>query len=212
MSKSLEQQQKFIENIQKALSGVNEISLPQIQNTKLQNWVGAVENNLKQTAKKLIVQIKDALIPLVTKLRDKVNKQASGLKQKIDARVNSLKKNVDQRVKTVKSNINKSVDNVKGKVVEQSVKALLKFFGQPNPDGSLSFKSSSFDFERQGEDIIVRAKNGDIVLENGELSPNVSEDELQALDKVQPVVDKANRLQEENAQHEAQTASKGIRR
>ncbi|MHC5938974.1 hypothetical protein [Nostoc sp.] len=211
LSKSLEQQQKFIENIQKALFLVNERSLPQIQNTKLQNWVGSVEKNLKQSAKKLIVQIKDVLTPAITKLRAKVNKQASGLKQKIDARVNSVKKNVDQRVETVKSNIKKSVDNVKGKVVEQSVKALLKIFGQPNPDGSFSFKSSSFDFERQGEDIIVRAKNGDIVLENGELSPNVSEEQLQALDKVQPVVDKANRLQE-NAQQEAQTASKGIRR
>jgi hypothetical protein len=212
LSKSLEQQQKFIENIQKALSEVNERSLPPIQNTKLQNWVGAIEKNLKQTAKKLIVQIKDALTPVVTKLRAKVNKQASDLKQKkISARVNSVKTNVDQRVETVKSNINKSVDHVKGKVVEESVKALLKIFGQPNPDGSLSFKSSSFDFERLGEDIIVRAKNGDIVLENGELSPNVSSEQLQALDKVQPVVDKANRLQE-NAQQSAQTADKGIRR
>lgn len=211
LSKSLEQQQKFIENIQKALSEVNERSLPPIQNTKLQNWVGSIEKNFKQTAKKLIVQIKDALTPVVTKLRAKVNKQVSGLKEKISAQANSVKKSVDQRVETVKSNINKSVDSVKGQVVEESVKALLKIFGQPNPDGSLSFKSSSFDFERLGEDIIVRAKNGDIVLENGELSPNVSSEQLQALDKVQPVVDKANRLQE-NAQQSAQTASKTIRR
>ncbi|MBE9210537.1 hypothetical protein IQ244_29350 [Nostoc sp. LEGE 06077] len=210
LSKSLEQQQKFIENIQKALSEVNERSLAPIQNTKLQNLVGTVEKSLKQTAKKLLVKIKDALAPAVTKLRGEVNKQGSDLKQKIDARVNGVKNIVNQRVQGVKSNINKSVDHAKSKAFEQSVKALIKIFGKPNPDGSLSFTSSSFDFEQQGERVVVRAKNGDTVLENGELSSNLSQGQLEALDKVQPVVDQASRFPE-NAQQEVQTASRGRR-
>jgi hypothetical protein len=208
LSKSLEQQQKFIENIQKALSEVNERSLPPIQNTKLQNWVGTVEKSLKQTAKKLFGKIKDALTPRITKLRAKVNKQASDLKQKIDARLNGVKNSVSQRVQGVKSHINK----FKGKALEKDVKALLKIFGKPNPDGSLSFTSSSFDFEQQGERVVVRAKNGDTVLENGELSPNLSRQQSEALDKVYSVVSKYHKLEIEEGKQEAQTASKGRRR
>ncbi|MBD2303396.1 apolipoprotein A1/A4/E family protein [Nostoc sp. FACHB-87] len=206
LSKSLEQQQKFIENIQKALSAINERSLSPIQNTKLQNWVGTVEKSLKQTTKKLFEKIKDVLTPAVTKLRAKVNKQASDLKQKIDTRVNGVKNTIKQSVQEVKSNINKSVDNAKAKALEQSIKALLKIFGQTNPDGSLSFKSASFDFEQQGESVVVRAKNGDIVLEDGELSPNLSRQQSEALDKVYSVVSRSHKLEIDATQKESASA------
>ncbi|MHC5728334.1 MAG: hypothetical protein ACYTXY_30315, partial [Nostoc sp.] len=90
MSKSLLKQQQLIENTQKALSQVNERSLPQIQNTQLQNWVGSVEHQVKQTAKNVFERIKDMLTPEVTKLRNEIAQQ----KAQIDQIVTSLKDDV----------------------------------------------------------------------------------------------------------------------
>lgn len=96
--------------------------------------------------------------------------------------------------------------DVKGQAIEQSVKALLNILGKDNPDGSKSFKSTNFDFERLGDNVIVRAKNGEAVLTDGVLSPNVSEKQLQALDKVQSVVDMHHQIQQ-NSQQESQFRS-----
>ncbi|MBE8992740.1 hypothetical protein, partial [Nostoc sp. LEGE 12450] len=219
MGKSLEKQQQLIENTQKALSQVNERFLPQVQNTKLQNWVGSVERQVKKTAKNVFEQIKDALTPEVTKLRkeiaqmkahieqqvtnrldevrentdnvrDEFNQQIGNLTQELRTQVDGVKNTVDQSLMGVKSAIDNTrtelrdaVKDVKGKVVEESVKALLNILGTNNPDGSKSFKSTTFDFERLGENVIVRAKNGEPVLTDGVLSPNVSDQQLQALDK-----------------------------
>lgn len=235
MGKSLEKQQQLIENTQKALSQVNERSLPQIQNTVLQNWVGTVENKVKQTAKNVFERVKDALTPEVTKLRkeiaslkSQVNQQVTSLKDEVKyqtdsvrnelnqqvnnltaelrTQVDGVKNTVDNRIKGLQSAIDNTrielraaVDDVKGQAIEQSVKALLNILGKDNPDGSKSFKSTNFDFERLGDNVIVRAKNGEAILTDGVLSPNVSEQQLQALDKVQSVVDMHHQI-ENNAQ------------
>lgn len=235
MGKSLEKQQQLIENTQKALSQVNQGFLPQVQNTVLQNWVGSVERQVKKTASNAFERLKDALTPEVTKLRkeiaqmkaqieqqvtnrldearDELNQQVGNLTQELRTQVDGVKNTVDQSIKGVKSAIDNTrtelraaVDDVKGQAIEQSVKALLNILGKDNSDGSKSFKSTSFDFERLGENVIVRAKNGDAVLTDGVLSPNVSEQQLQALGKVQSVVDMHHQIQQDS-QQEAQFRS-----
>lgn len=236
MSKSLEKQQQLIENTQKALSQVNEWFLPQVQNTKLQNWVGSVERQVKKTAKNAFERVKDALTPEVTKLRkeigqmkahieqqvtnrldevrentdnvrDELNQQIGNLTQELRTQVDGVKNTVDQSLMGVKSAIDNTrtelraaVEDVKGQAIEQSVKAMLNILGKDNPDGSKSFKSTNFDFERLGDNVIVRAKNGEAVLTDGVLSPNVSEKQLQALDKVQSVVDMHHQIQQDSQQ------------
>lgn len=245
MGKSLEKQQQLIENTQKALSQVNERFLPQIQNTVLQNWVGTVENQVKQTVKNVFERVKDALTPEVSKLRKEIaslksqvneqitsfkdevkyqtdsvrnqlNQQVGNLTQELRTQVDGVKNTVEQSLMGVKSAIDNTrtelraaVDDVKGQAIEQSVKAMLNILGKDNPDGSKSFKSTNFDFERLGENVIVRAKNGEAVLTDGVLSPNVSEQQLQALDKVQSVVDMHHKI-ENNAQRNSE--SRGIKR
>ena len=236
MSKSLEKQQQLIENTQKALSQVNERFLPQVQNTVLQNWVGTVENKVKQTAKNVFEWVKDALTPEVTKLRKEItslksqineqitsfkdevkyqtdsvrnelNQQVGNLTGELRTQADGVKNTVEQSLMGVKSAIDNTrtelraaVDDVKGQAIEQSVKAMLNILGKDNPDGSKSFKSTNFDFERLGDNVIVRAKNGEAVLTDGVLSPNVSEKQLQALDKVQSVVDMHHQIQQDSQQ------------
>ncbi|MHC5746495.1 MAG: hypothetical protein ACYTXT_32295 [Nostoc sp.] len=236
MSNAVLKQQQLIENTQKALSQVNERSLPQIQNTVLQNWVGTVENKVKQTAKNVFEWVKDALTPEVTKLRNEIallksqineqitsfkdevkyqtdsvrnqiNQQVGNLTQELRTQADGVKNTVEQSLMGVKSAIDNTrtelraaVDDVKGQAIEQSVKALLNILGKDNSDGSKSFKSRSFDFERLGDNVIVRAKNGEAVLTDGVLSPNVSDQQLQALDKVQSVVDMHHQIQQDSQQ------------
>lgn len=245
MSNAVLKQQQLIENTQKALSQVNERSLPPIQNTQLQNWVGTVENQVKQTAKNVFERIKDALTPEVTKLRKEIaslksqineqitsfkdevkyqtdsvrnelNQQVGNLTGELRTQIDGVKNTVDNRIKGLQSAIDNTrtelraaVDDVQGQAIEQSVKALLNILGKDNPDGSKSFKSTNFDFERLGDNVIVRAKNGEAVLTDGVLSPNVSEQQLQALDKVQSVVDMHHQI-ENNAQQNSE--SRGIKR
>ena len=245
MSNAVLKQQQLIENTQKALEKVNERSLPPIQNTQLQNWVGTVENKVKQTAKNVFERIKDALTPEVTKLRNEIaslkskineqitsfkdevkyqtdsvrnelNQQVGNLTGELRTQIDGVKNTVDNRIKGLQSAIDNTrtelraaVDDVKGQAIEQSVKTLLNILGKDNPDGSKSFKSTNFDFERLGDNVIVRAKNGEAVLIDGVLSPNVSEQQLQALDKVQSVVDMHHQI-ENNAQQNSE--SRGIKR
>ncbi|MHC5821462.1 MAG: hypothetical protein ACYT04_37740 [Nostoc sp.] len=245
MSKSLLKQQQLIENTQKALSQVNERSLPQIQNTQLQNWVGSVEHQVKQTAKNVFERIKDMLTPEVTKLRNEIaqqkaqidqivtslkddvrdqtdslrnelNQQVNNLTAELRTQVDGVKNTVEQKIKGVQSAIDNTrielraaVDDVKGQAIEQSVKALLNILGKDNPDGSKSFKSTNFDFERLGDNVIVRAKNGEAVLTDGVLSPNVSEQQLQALDKVQSVVDMHHQIKQDQRM---ESESRGMHR
>ncbi|MBD2511440.1 hypothetical protein H6G91_30060 [Nostoc muscorum FACHB-395] len=238
MGKSLEKQQQLIENTQKALSQVNERFLPQVQNTVLQNWVGSVERQVKKTASNAFERLKDALTPEVTKLRkeiaqmkaqieqqvtnrldegrDELNQQVGNLTQELRTQVDGAKNTVEQKIKGVQSAIDNTrtelraaVDDVKGQAIEQSVKALLNILGKDNPDGSKSFKSTSFDFERLGNNVIVRAKNGDAVLTDGVLSPNVSDQQLQALGKVQSVVDMHHQIQQDSQQ---ESQSRGMHR
>ncbi|WP_341531991.1 hypothetical protein WKK05_40595 (plasmid) [Nostoc sp. UHCC 0302] len=245
MSQSLEKQQQLIENTQKALSQVNEGFLPQVQNTKLQNWVGSVERQVKKTALNAFERLKDALTPEVTKLRkeiaqmkslleqqltnrldevrentdnvrDELNQQIGNLTQELRTQVDGVKNTVGQSLVGVKSAIDNTrtelraaIEDAKGQAIEQSVKALLNILGKDNPDGSKSFKSTSFDFERLGDNVIVRAKNGEAVLEKGILSPNVSEQQLQALDKVQSVVDMHHQMKQDSQQ---ESQSRGMHR
>jgi hypothetical protein len=197
MSKSLSKQQKAIEKTQQALSQVSECSLPPIQNTQLQNWVGAVEIKLKQTARNVFERVKDALTPEVTKVRNKIEE---------------MKSQVSQQVKNLKDEFTRAIDDVKSKTIEGSVRALLKHLGTKNPDGSITFQSKSFDFQQRGENVTVRAKDGNEVLENGVLSPTVSERQIEALDKVQSVVDKYNEAEQEYlsyAEQESESLSRG---
>ncbi|QFS49739.1 hypothetical protein [Nostoc sphaeroides] len=224
---------------------MNERFLPQVKNTVLQNWIGTVENKVKQTAKNVFERIKDALTPEVTKLRNEIaqqkaqidqivtslkdeirdqtdsvkndlNQQINNLTAELRTQVDGVKNTVEQSLMGVQSAIDNTqtelraaVDDVKGQAIEQSVKAMLNILGKDNPDGSKSFKSTSFNFERLGDNVIVRAKNGEAVLADGLLSPNVSEKQLQALDKVQSVVDMHHQI-ENNAQQNSE--SRGIKR
>ncbi|QLE59715.1 hypothetical protein [Nostoc sp. TCL26-01] len=182
--KSLEKQQNLNENTQQTLAKINRF-LPPIQNTKLQNFVGGIEKGVKQIAQGLLKRVEDAIMPKLNNVKNQI---------------------YNWKYKTYKWS-----ENAKGKAIEKSVRALLRIFGKSNSDGSVSFKSSSFDFEQQGDNIIVRAKNGEPVLHNGALSPNVSEQQLKALKKVNVVVEQHHRL-EQKARQESASLGKGMRR
>ncbi|MBX9256225.1 hypothetical protein H1Q63_20215 [Desmonostoc muscorum CCALA 125] len=191
--KSLEKQQKLIEKTQQTLSIACERSLPPIQNTKLQNWVGGVESKVKQTAKNIFERVKDALIPKIGKIKNQLEE---------------LKRRVNQQ-------FTRAIDDVKSKTIEKSVKALLKHLGTKNADGSITFKSKSFDFKQFGESVTVQAKDGNEVLKDGVLSDTVSDQEIEALDKVQSVVDKYTEASLEYlsyAEQESESLSRGLSR
>ncbi|AUT04628.1 hypothetical protein CLI64_29770 (plasmid) [Nostoc sp. CENA543] len=160
--KFLEKQQKLIENTQQALVRANR-SLPPIQNAKLQNFVGAVENQAKQIAQNLYKSVKDAVMPKYNQVKNEI----VGMKAQVEKRVNDFK----------------------SRIIERSVNTLLKWLGTKQPDGSFSFKSDNFDFQQIEGQVIVRAKNGDVILENGTLSPNTSEQQIKTLENVKEVVD-----------------------
>ncbi|MCG6133992.1 MAG: hypothetical protein MET45_04940 [Nostoc sp. LLA-1] len=218
MSNSLEKQQKAIEKTQQSLAAFSERSLPVIQNTKLQNWVGSIENKVKQTSKSLLERVKDALTPEVVKLRNSVDKQISEIKSQIDQQVstlrnelqtqvdgvkaqvktsiNDVRENVDNKIATVqgviqdtRQEIAQTVSQIKQKAIEDSVKTLLNYLGEKQPDGSISFKSTNFSFQQQGDTVSVKANNGTEVIKNGVLTHEVTPEQITQLEKVQPVVD-----------------------
>ncbi|NEU84470.1 hypothetical protein, partial [Nostoc sp. UIC 10630] len=140
-------------------------------------------------------------------IRNELNQQVGNLTQELRTQADGVKNTIEQSLMGVKSAIDNTrtelratVDDVKGQAIEQSVKAMLNILGKDNPDGSKSFKSTNFDFERLGDNVIVRAKNGETVLTDGVLSPNVSDQQLQALDKVQSVVDMHHQIQQDSQQ------------
>ncbi|MEA5566644.1 hypothetical protein [Anabaena sp. UHCC 0399] len=177
--KSLEKQQKLIEKTQQSLAKVDR-SLPPIKNTKLQNFVGGIENGVKQIVQGLFKSLKDSVMSRVNHTKQQMNGMKTQVKSKVD----------NWRYK-----IHEWSETAKGKAIAKSVKELLRILGKSNPDGSVSFESSSFYFEQQGENIIVRAKNGEPVLHNGALSPNISRQQSEALDKVYSVVSISHQLE-----------------
>ncbi|NDJ26275.1 hypothetical protein GS682_32900 [Nostoc sp. B(2019)] len=80
----------------------------------------------------------------------------------------------------------------------------------------MSYTSKSFDFQQQGGTVTVKAKNGATLLQDGALSTEVSPEQMQALDKVQPIVDKLNAAEQQEklneVESESQTQSRGISR
>lgn len=240
MSQSLEKQQKLIEKTQEALSKFEQRPA-QSQNTKLQNWIGKIESKIKDTVQEWSEKVKDAITPETTKLRNQIqdlktqlHQQIESLKSSVRAQADSLQANVKSAVNDVKQNIDeglgsikteiqntrqeltKSINNAKSQAIDQSVKALLKHLGTKNPDGSLSYSSKSFDFQQCGDSLVVKAKNGLPVLQDGALSADVSPEQIQALDKVQPIVDKldaAEQLEQLSySDSESQTQSRGLGR
>ncbi|MCC5618794.1 hypothetical protein LC605_27645 [Nostoc sp. CHAB 5836] len=200
MSKSLEKQQKAIEKTQHSLAAFSQHSLPRIQNTKLQNWVGAIENQVKQTSKNLFDRIKDAVTPEIVKLHNSLDQQMSEMKSLINQQVSDLKDEMQTQIEGVKSqfqtsvnHVRESVDNkissVKNRAIEDSVKVLLMTLGDKQPDGSIVFKSKNFDFQQLGDSVNVKAKDGANVIKDGVITPSVTPEQITQLEKVKPVVD-----------------------
>ncbi|WP_341531426.1 hypothetical protein WKK05_37595 (plasmid) [Nostoc sp. UHCC 0302] len=201
MSKSLEKQQKAIEKTQQSLASLSKHSLPRIQNTRLQNFVGGIENKVKQTSKNLFDKFKDTLTPEIVKLRNSVAQQMSEIKYQISQQVSTLKNEMQSQVDGIKSQVETSVNNVresvdskisdvKQKAIEQSVKALLTTFGEKQPDGSITFRSTNFNFEQKGETVNVKANsNGVEVIKDGVIASEVTAEQITQLEKVQPAVD-----------------------
>lgn len=201
MSKSLEKQQKAIEKTQQSLLSFSEVSLPRIQNTKLQNWVGGIENKFKQTSRNLWEQFQDLLTPKVVKLRRHVDQQIFEIKSQINQHVDHLKNELQTQVSGIKSQIKtsvaqvrESVDNkiaeVKQKAIEESVLTLLQAFGERQSDGSIAFKTTNFNFQQKGETVNVWANsNGAEVIKDGVITPSVTAEQITQLEKIKPVVD-----------------------
>lgn len=171
--------------------------------TKLRKEIAQMKAQIEQQVTKRLDEVKEN----ADNVRDELNQQVGNLTQELRTQVNGVKNTVEQSLMGVKSAIDNTrtelraaVEDAKGQAIEQSVKALLNILGKDNSDGSKSFKSTNFDFERLGDNVIVRAKNGEAVLERGVLSPNVSEQQLQALDKVQSVVDMHHQIQQDSQQ------------
>jgi hypothetical protein len=201
MSKSLEKQQKAIEKTQQSLEVLSKHSLPRIQNSKIQNFVGGIENKVKQMSKNVFDRVKDALTPEIVKLRNSVDVQMSEIKSQISQQISALKDGMQTQIDGVKSQVTTSVNNVrehvdnkisdvKQKAIEESVKALLTTFGEKQPDGSITFRSTNFNFEQKGETVNVKANsNGAEVIKDGVITPEVTPEQITQLEKVQPAVD-----------------------
>ncbi|WP_414514718.1 hypothetical protein [Nostoc sp. PCC 9305] len=171
--------------------------------TKLRKEIAQMKAYIEQQVTNRLDEVREN----TNNVRDELNQQVGNLTQELRTQVDDVKNTVEQSLMGVKSAIDNTrtelraaVDDVKGQAIEQSVKALLNILGKDNSDGSKSFKSRSFDFERLGDNVIVRAKNGEPVLTDGVLSPNVSDQQLQALDKVQSVVDMHHQIQQDSQQ------------
>lgn len=67
LAESLAKQQKLIEATQKSL---NQMSLVKPQNTRLQNWIGSIENQVKQTGNLLLETAKNKLQEVGLKIDD----------------------------------------------------------------------------------------------------------------------------------------------
>lgn len=174
--------------------------------TKLRKEIAQMKAQIEQQVTNRLDEVRGN----TDNIRDELNQQVGNLTQELRTQVDGVKNTVDQSLMGVKSAIDNTrtelraaIDDVKGQAIEQSVKTMLNILGKDNPDGSKSFKSTNFDFERLGDNVIVRAKNGEAVLTDGVLSPNVSEKQLQALDKVQSVVDMHHQI-ENNAQQNSE--------
>ncbi|MHC0068353.1 hypothetical protein ACWATR_36735 [Nostoc sp. UIC 10890] len=171
--------------------------------TKLRKEIAQMKAYIEQQVTNRLDEVREN----TNNVRDELNQQVGNLTQELRTQVDDVKNTVEQSLMGVKSAIDNTrtelraaVDDIKGQAIEQSVKAMLNILGKDNPDGSKSFKSTNFDFERLGDNVIVRAKNGEAVLTDGVLSPNVSEKQLQALDKVQSVVDMHHQIQQDSQQ------------
>lgn len=114
LKQKVEQQQQTIERLTQELEAAINRTNPTIQNTALQNWVGSVENKVKETAKNLYTQVKSALTPKVDKLRSEVETQIKELKSQIE----SLKTEVQSQVGAVKDEIRTQVETVRSEFNE----------------------------------------------------------------------------------------------
>lgn len=241
LAKSLEKQQELIEKTQQALSKLEQQRPAPSQNSKLQNWIGKIESKVKDTVKDWAEKVKEAITPETTKLKNQIedlktqlNQRVDNLKSEVRAQTDTLKGNLNSAVNDVKQNIDdgisnvkaeiqntrqeftKSISNAKSEAIDQSVKALLRHLGTKNSDGSLSYTSKSFDFQQQGDTVTVKAKNGDTILQDAALSADISPEQMQALDKVQPIVEKLDAAEQSEklneAESESQAQSRGISR
>ncbi|MDZ8066924.1 MAG: hypothetical protein RMY64_15090 [Nostoc sp. DedQUE08] len=171
--------------------------------TKLRKEIAQMKAHIEQQVTNRLDEVREN----TDSVRNEINQQVDNLTQELRTQVDGVKNTVDESLMGVKSAIDNTrtelraaVEDAKGQAIEQSVKALLNILGKDNPDGSKSFKSTNFDFERLGDNVIVRAKNGEAVFADGVLSPNVSEKQLQALDKVQSAVDMHHQIQQDSQQ------------
>ncbi|UKP01213.1 Atg14 domain-containing protein [Nostoc sp. UHCC 0870] len=112
--KSLEKQQKLIEKTQQTLAKVNR-SLPAIQNTKLQNFVGGIEKGVKQIAQGLFKSLKDSVMSRVNHTKQQMN----GMKSQVKSKVDNWKHKTHQWS-----------ENAKGKAIEKKCESIAENFGK----------------------------------------------------------------------------------
>ncbi|WP_373524757.1 hypothetical protein [Nostoc sp.] len=188
MGRTLAKQQQLIERTQNVMN----LSFSQVKNTRLQDWVGAVENNVKQAAQNLFQSIKAKLDPEITKVRNEVDRKVGEFKNEVDAKINTVKA---------------TVNDLKSQAIEKSVKALLKRLGKQNSDGSISFESKTLNFNQKDNCVTVQAKDGTPVMENGAIDSSVSEEHRVALDKVQPLMERFDRFEQKETTSQTQRNS-----
>jgi len=76
MAESLNKQQKLIEETQKSL---NQMSLAKPQNSRLQNWIGSIENKVKEVSNSFLDSAKNQL----KQVGERINNSLNGAKNKM---------------------------------------------------------------------------------------------------------------------------------
>ncbi|MFN6572022.1 hypothetical protein [Dendronalium sp. ChiSLP03b] len=232
LSRSLDNQQKLIENTQQGLQKITESQNARPVNSRLQNWIGTIENKVKQVSKAAFEQIKTAVTPEIAKLHSQMSKQAEELKSHInqqinhvkdelskklddvmlaaDTKINSTLYDVNQKIENVRSNIDANVRATKGKAIEAGVNAMLHLFGDRRSNGSVVFESKNFNFEQVDNKVTVKAKDGRQVLKDGILTLDALDSEVELLEQVQSGVDEY--LSDSRFESQSLSQSRGAKR
>ncbi len=202
LQETVQKQQEMINKLTKSLEDAIKTNNPNPENSKLQNFVGAVEHKFKEFAKGALNQIKQFIQPAL----DRVTSTIDGIKNKITNAKNTFEEGVKKTVNTVAS---KALE-ANGKAIEASVGTMLKAVGEKQGDGSISFSSENYNFRMEGDAISVHRKSdGAEILNKGEFTSHTLKEDLKNMDKVESV---AQKYTYEVAESQQQQQSKSISR
>ncbi|MBD2531903.1 apolipoprotein A1/A4/E family protein [Nostoc flagelliforme FACHB-838] len=161
--------------------------------TDFQNAINNV-NSIKETTHTAAQEFQNKVVGQVQSIHKEVTKMAQDTQS---LAVNTVKEGIQA--------VNTSIRETKGKAIEASVGAMLQLFGDRQADGSISFESQNFHFHQQGNAISIQSKDGRDVMKDGALTSLALEQDVEALEKVRPMV-------EEYLEHsESQTQSSKLR-